>query len=208
MHYSPPLFRRPWVWIRRFRHRRGYGVHSPFAYSFLRGVVYERGTYYAYAALDGLHPWWVRWLKAYPLQCSRLLFRLANYVHPHTIVLLGDRPTERAYMAAAVPTARWVTPDGMPPDGTSPHSTPSPLEHSAPPDLLFVSHEHLKPFHLPPMPPASMVIAEGIHHDSDALAAWHRLQHDPQTVITFDLYDYGIILFGPRLNRQHYIVNF
>jgi hypothetical protein len=58
------------------------------------------------------------------------------------------------------------------------------------------------------MPPASMVIAEGIHHDSDALAAWHRLQHDPQTVITFDLYDYGIAFFNHDIHKQHYKVNF
>ena len=46
------LLGNPLVWLMRFRHRCGYGVHSPFAFNFLTGVVYERTPYYAYARLD------------------------------------------------------------------------------------------------------------------------------------------------------------
>ena len=46
-----PLWRHPVVWLRRFRHRCGYGVHSPFAFQLIRGVVYERGEFYAYRPL-------------------------------------------------------------------------------------------------------------------------------------------------------------
>ena len=116
------LIRRPWVWFYRFRKRRGYGVHSPFAYSFLTSVVYERTAYYAYHDLNRLHPWWVRRGGLYPLTCRRLLFRLANYVHPQRICIMGDRPVERAYLTAAVPRAKWVEGDA---------------------DFLFVAHEQL-----------------------------------------------------------------
>ena len=34
-------------WLRRFRKRRGYGIHSPAAFQFVTGVVYEKGEYYA-----------------------------------------------------------------------------------------------------------------------------------------------------------------
>ena len=184
------LVRRPWIWIARFRHRRGYGVHSPFAYNFLRGVIFERSPYYAYEHLACLHPWWVRWPQAYPMSCRRLLFRLVNFTHPHTMTLLGNRPVERAYLEAAVPSAQWV----------------QPAEGAA--DFIFVAHEELPHLVLPHMPSSGMVVAEGIHHDKVALAAWHNLQADPQTGVTFDLYDYGIALFDHSVHKQHYKVNF
>ena len=31
-----------WVWLKRFRHRKGYGVHSPFAYDFITRVIYGK----------------------------------------------------------------------------------------------------------------------------------------------------------------------
>ena len=187
------LVRRPWVWLLRVRHRKGYGVHSPSAYAFLRGVVYESSTYYAYAELDRLHPWWQRWLHLYPVRCRRLLFRLANFVHPGTILILGERPIEEAYMRAAVPLATIV--------------------HDAPPahgELWFVARESLSvlPTPLPPMTEDGMLIVEGIHADAAALDRWRAIQQDPQTVITYDLYTYGLVFFDSTKHPQHYIVNF
>lgn len=181
------LVRRPWIWFARFRQRRGYGVHSPFAYSFLRGVVYERTPYYAYGRLSQLHPWWVRWLAGYPITCRRLLFRLANFTHPRTIAVVGHRPIEEAYLSAAVPSAQRTEQQG---------------------DFIFVANESLNAFQLPPMPTAGMLVAEGIHHDHASLEAWKKMKDDPQTAITFDLYDYGIALFNHDLQKQHYKVNF
>ena len=171
----------------RFRQRRGYGVHSPFAYAFLRGVVLERTPYYAYSHLALLHPWWVRWSRSYPMQCRRLLFRLANYAHPRTMAVYGNRPVERDYLQAAVPSARLT-------DG--------------PADFIFVGHEVLAEWKLPEMPPSGMVVVEGIHHDNASRQAWQRLRSATQTIVTFDLYDYGILFFNPTLTPQHYIVNF
>ena len=99
------LFRRPWIWLSRFRQRKGYGVHSPFAYSFIRGVVLESSAYYAYADLAHLHPWWVRWFRLYPMQCRRLLFRLANFAEPRTVVLRTEDEVAKKYIRAAVPRA-------------------------------------------------------------------------------------------------------
>ena len=99
------LFRRPWIWLSRFRQRKGYGVHSPFAYSFIRGVVLESSAYYAYAELSPLHPWWVRWFHLYPMQCRRLLFRLANFAEPHMVELRTADEVAVKYIQAAVPRA-------------------------------------------------------------------------------------------------------
>ncbi len=31
-----------WIWLKRFRHRKGYGVHSPFAFDFITRVIYGK----------------------------------------------------------------------------------------------------------------------------------------------------------------------
>ena len=48
--YSP--LRRFTRWISRWRHRRGYGVHSPWAFSWITQVIYNDMAYYAYADLQ------------------------------------------------------------------------------------------------------------------------------------------------------------
>ena len=43
--------KRPFIWLSRFRYRCGYGVHSPFAFSLITDVIYEKMPYYAYFSL-------------------------------------------------------------------------------------------------------------------------------------------------------------
>ena len=43
--------KRPFIWIYRFRHRCGYGVHSPFAFNLITHVIYENTPYYKYKDL-------------------------------------------------------------------------------------------------------------------------------------------------------------
>jgi hypothetical protein len=42
---------RIWNWCSRFRHRCGYGVHSPSDFFLITSVVYEKYHYYAYRVL-------------------------------------------------------------------------------------------------------------------------------------------------------------
>lgn len=34
--------RKGWIWIKRFRYRKGYGVHSPFAFDFITRIIYGK----------------------------------------------------------------------------------------------------------------------------------------------------------------------
>ena len=44
--------KRPLIWLSRFRYRCGYGVHSPFAFSLITDVIYEKMPYYAYDLMN------------------------------------------------------------------------------------------------------------------------------------------------------------
>ena len=81
------------------RHHRsgGFGIHSPFAYNFVRTVLREPTPYYAYAGISQL----VRTIKANTTPRQRhemdlmsereakLLFRVTNFFNPSRIMQIG-----------------------------------------------------------------------------------------------------------------------
>lgn len=72
--------------LNALRHRRGFGIHSPFAYKFITEVLCQHHAYYAYAALG--HD-----------SGRRLLVRLVAFFHPHKVeVMAADAPS---WLAAA-----------------------------------------------------------------------------------------------------------
>jgi len=199
------LFRRPWIWLSRFRQRKGYGVHSPFAYSFIRGVVLESSAYYAYADLAPLHPWWVRWFHLYPMQCRRLLFRLANFAEPRTVELRTADEVAARYVRAAVPRAEVRRKEGG--LAAVPEGSPEGREAA---DFVLVGKERLEEAAAVAarMPERGMLVCEGIHESRRAKEIWRTIREAPHTGVTFDLYTYGVAFFNPKLHKQHYKVNF
>ena len=102
--FDPRSLWRPVVWVCRFRHRRGYGVHSPFAFQLITRVFYERGEFYAYRPLAA-----VRRTEACGLseRLDRLMLRLVNDVQPRRVVLWGDAVgMTRRYVEAGCRRAR------------------------------------------------------------------------------------------------------
>jgi len=167
------------VWMRRFRHRRGYGVHSPFAFHFLRDVVYEKASYYAYGELDGGLGWTQR------LRIRRglhLLLRLSNFVQPHRLLLPQGAPLEALYLKEGCRKARLEE------KATGRDRTLCYLKRPDDEVLSLLDED-------------SALILDNLHHHRQ----WFN---DLKAVVKFDLYDMGIAFFNPNYNEQYYIVNF
>lgn len=81
-------------WISRLWRSRGHGVHSPFAYRFIREVLCERQPYYAYEHI--------------PSPAQRLLYRVAVFLQPREIAGLGGADISAALMAK--PEGAWARP--------------------------------------------------------------------------------------------------
>ena len=94
-------------WFRRFRQRRGYGVHSPFAFEWITHVVYlQKAQYYAYAPLAEQHEAWQGVLS---VKDARLLFRIANHQRAQRMLVVGQGiEREIHYLQAARPSAQIV----------------------------------------------------------------------------------------------------
>ena len=160
------LIRNPFIWLRRFRHRCGYGIHSPFAFSLVTQVLYCPGRYYAD---DRLYPMKDRMLHPRLTAVRRLMFRLANHWQPTVI----SAPAEfHPYLHEGCRKAQLQVCQG--------------------PMLTFEGNR------------GNMVVLIDLQHNHET---WQKLKNEPQTTVTFDLYDLGLAIFNPKLQRQHYIIN-
>ena len=79
---------------RFLRYRKGFGVHSPFAFSFITKVVDERCKYYAYYDIELLRRQLMH--SRCPVVKSdikkshgQLLFRIVNYFKPQKLIQVG-----------------------------------------------------------------------------------------------------------------------
>lgn len=187
-------------WFLRFRYRCGYGVHSPFAFGFITGVVFERGYYYAYQKLD----------KEYPVGClarfshvrkrRRFLFRLANYVHPDVFVCHREIPSDEiAYLAAGSCHAEWKGEEAL--SGLLGKKI-----------LFYINTDRSI------LSALLKQLSETVASDSALLlrvtsreqreACVQIISDSQHCGITFDLYDYLLVFFDRKRFKQHYKVNF
>lgn len=202
--------KRPFIWLRRFRHRRGYGVHSPFAFNFITNVIYERTPYYKYDELLVSQK-----EQAKQKDCGwdyetgkvkRLLFRVVNYCQPVTIVDAGCLSASSLYLKAAKEGADYTAAADL---------SELFLEADAPVDFLYV-HDYRRPEFVEEVfnlcasrsTQRSVFVVEGIRYTPSMMALWKRLVRHERAGITFDLYDLGIVFFDKTKNKQDYIVNF
>ena len=187
--HSPPI--RTLRWLLRFRKRCGYGIHSPYAFAFVTGVIYEEGAYYAYAQLDDM-------VKRGSLRGKdlRLLFRLANFSEARKALFLGEpvEVVEQTFRLARPRCAISHAVDGAHYDWIYLADAQS-LAHAG--DSLLQAAS-----------PRAVMVVRGIHRNAHSRAAWQRLQTDPRVRVTFDLYDFGILCFEPRLNKENFIINY
>ena len=193
------LYFRPLRWLRRFRKRCGYNIHSPFAFNFVTGVIYEAGRFYAYSALESQG---VNVPKRARLKDDRLVFRVVNFAEPKRIVAVGpDAEAFRHtcdYIRAARNCPLCVNPriDEL---------------KATPPDFLYTDCEdwkaHVDHF-LPHIHDRSALLIKGIYRSKASLQAWKQLVAQPEVRVSFDLYDFGICFFEKRLNKEHFVINY
>jgi len=95
---------------KRWRHGRGFGIHSPFAYDFITLTLRERLPYYGYGALDdaaiGSHR-----DNAISTDRLRLIFRVSVRFRPDSAAILGksNAKAEQHAIALASPSTNLIT---------------------------------------------------------------------------------------------------
>lgn len=211
-------------WILRFRHRCGYGVHSPYAFQLITDVIYNTLPYYAYAPLaEGLPynlllPGHYEPASGLSLKDLRLIFRLANHQAPTHIAHHGASPATLAHLAAARTTATITdladladkTEHPCTAEAKLPCGTETNLPYTA--EFIYLDAPHhiaeLTKHGLDTLPQETMIVVRSIHRDSTALAQWLTLRDDPAVTLTLDLWRFGIALRRPKTTHENYLVNY
>lgn len=198
--------RRLFVWLRRSRYSRGFGVQSPFAYGFVRYVVNEHYPYYAYERLMRQMPDIGK--KAHKL--GRLYFRIVNWKQPEVALSFGgEQDSFRAYALAGRRAVRVVSVDS------------SALMTEVEKELLalagvvsfirVVPEGDYKEFCeriLAGAHEMSVLVVEQIHRNASMFRYWKELCAHERVTVAFDLYYCGVILFEKKHYKQYYKINF
>lgn len=202
--------RRIWNWCRRFRHRCGYGVHSPSDFFLITSVIYEKLPYYAYDRLKASAG--VNSLPHYREKVNRLLFRLVNFYRPMVLVEVGTGNGDAfRYMKEARSSM-----DAVSLEGTDWKETARQLEKELAGnkriDFLHIAHTpyYKEVFEMlfPYLHERSSVVIGDIYASKDRKAWWKELTNDERVRLTFDLYDIGLMFFDTKRYKQNFIVNF
>lgn len=196
----------PFIWLARFRYRKGFGIQSPFAYHFICDVINGNGEYYAFRELRAERRGLYQSACGNSLKMDKLLFRLANFAHPATIfapeqgMFIGRRYLSEGCTSATLYVFR---------DSGDLRNTLSLVKTVG---LLYLDstldYANIFKLAFPFLSAQSLVIIKGIHHNSDVRRWWESLKEDPRIVLSFDIFDAGILLFDHNYVKQNYIVNF
>ena len=215
-------------WIRRKRNSMGYGVQSPSDFHFVQHVLREKSPYYAYTLLDEIADKCGSQSPCYPIAVYRLLFRLANHIHPGTIIEVGGGLSIFA-MGMACPSAKCtaITSAETHVDIIYPLQSARPGVEIKSGDeiaifsqslceqqgigILHIAHtphyREIVEAALPYVNDRSLFIIEGIYDNKEKRKWWKSLQESTSTGISYDLKSIGLLFFDKSRHKNSYWIN-
>lgn len=217
-------------WTRIWQ-RRGFGVHSPFAYRLITEVLREKARFYAYEELSSIQN--ESNCNNYKIKKkrARMLFRLVNRFQPSHILEIGSSGgITTLYMKRACSNCdiTIVEPRHEIAEQTrkmlsGKHCEATVIET----DLKTVLQSYLqipdiRPFILinrqsvtaynelsallkTALLPHTIILIDGINR-KEHRSIWKNLIGDERVRIAMDMKRYGLILCNPKLNKQNYYI--
>lgn len=215
--------------LHRIRHRRGHGVHSPFAYDVITQVIEERHPYYAYGRMEPAYRQAA--CPSIPLKTACLLLRLANRFQVRQTVeigsdcgssilplLLADRRNEVVAIASSEREEQIRQHLHWAEDHLDQLQFPRALADvrlTLPTDMIVISEmpadltpEQLATWMQRHTHERSILFVCGIRNNPALASLWSHICASQDIAITMDLYDYGLAIRRPRFFKQHYTVGF
>lgn len=209
------------------QHHKGHGIHSPFAYSFIRDVIEEKIPYYGYADIYYLlseeFPDWVCDTKT-----QKLLFKTVNYFKVQNLLILGaGNGVNTFYLTAPSSKIKCM---GVETDVSNNNlardlyskwkrdieqsTDPFPTLSYAP-DCIYVNLNNYKVdpetliiYILSLVSSHSLVIIEGIRTNYRTQMLWKRFIGHDDIRVSMDLFEIGILFFDKKFFKQNYRLSF
>lgn len=244
---------------------KGHGIHSPFIFEFITRILNDKINYPAYQKVEGLRKQLLqdsrlfvvedfgvggKFLKKYEKSINsiaknaakskkygQLLFRMANYYQPATIVELGTSlGITTSYLSLAKPVAKLITMEGAREigqvakqnfnklqltnielvDGNFDETLPGVVNHLTSVDFAFIDGNHRQEpteryFQqlLAKINNDSILVFDDIHWSGEMESAWETIKEHKAVKCTIDLFFIGIVLFRREFKeKQHFVIRF
>lgn len=225
------LLTRIWIWCKRIRHLNGFGIQSPFAFSFVHTVIYRKlprktrnmlKVYRQTSPYDIRHP--------LPFRVEKLFYKLIQYSNPTFIIYIEKEFSGGIYsltLNSRCPCFGYIENEPAYTDKERPSSDKIPQltfgnigssirerlkTHACIPfayiDLKVKDASLLCELLLKRCRQDSLIILGNIHTDKGNEKLWKTLTKDKRTTLSFDLYTIGILMFDHHYYRQQYVINF
>lgn len=243
---------------------KGHGIHSPFVFDFVQKILNDHHPYKEYVQVENLRkellntqthiasedmgagsgrapgPGTVAGITnsaAKSRKLAQLLFRVARYYQPSSIIELGtSMGISTCYLSLANPQAVIITGEGNRhiaaiarknfnrlgisaihlAEGNFNETLEQMIASAPSPGLVFIDGNHreeptIKYFRqlLPCMPSSSVMIFDDIHWSAEMESAWAAIKDHPAVMLTIDLFFMGFIFFRPEFKvKQHFIIRY
>lgn len=244
---------------------KGHGMHSPFIFDFIVKVLNDKKQYPAYTIVeklrhDLLNNSGVLTVKdfgagsaidkssqrrissiaknaAKPAKYGQLLFRMAQYYKPDTVLELGTSlGITTSYLSFARPNSQVITMEGSSSiastacenfkkpelqniemvEGNFDNTLAEVVNRARTLDFVFLDGNHrLQPtvqyFNtiLGKINSGSIVVVDDIHWSSEMEQAWQAIKNHPSAKCSVDLFFIGIIFFREEFHeKQHFTIRF
>lgn len=230
---------------------KGHGIHSPFVFEFVKDILNDKRDYYAYDKIENLRKELlddqtlvdvndfgagpvvkqtyqrsiadIAARSPVPAKLGQLLFRIANYYQPKTMIELGTSlGLSGAYLAFGNTAAKLMTIEGSPAiasiaernfeklgvkninviKGNFDEQLPLVIGHQPAPDLVYIDGNHRKGpvlqyfnMFMGHIGEPSIIIFDDIHWSKDMEEAWAEIKDDPRVLMSVDLFFFGLVFF-------------
>lgn len=244
---------------------KGHGMHSPFVFQFILHVLNNRSGYLSPPEIETLRKAMQKDKRVLqiedlgagsrvaatkersvqqlaqsalkPPKYAQLLFRLAKYYRPKTIIELGTSlGITTLYLSKACPEARITTIEGSKAvaeiasenfsnlglqnikllQGNFDNLLPSVIQHLSSIDLAYIDGNHryaptVDYFHqfLSKTHNNSMLVFDDIHWSEEMEQAWDEIKAHPAVKCTVDIFFLGFVFFRSEFKaKQHFTIRF
>lgn len=212
---------------RQMKYRKGFGVHSPFAFSLITDVIEEKTPYYIYPFLQKVYGK----NSPVPFKLATLMLRLANRFHARNILEIGsdgglmvlpivltDSRNRIHSLADEVSEKKGKEFLGLAKERANQVSfarTLAEVPEDFVADMVILSyvpegyyHQQLFEYLKAHTHENTIFFIKGIRPKQKMESIWDIFCDDDNIQITMDMFDYGLALRRPRFFKQHYIVSF
>ena len=221
-------------------HHNGRGIHSPYLFRLISGVLEETCPYYCFDQIESTRTLLKKVLetsykndKAYSF-CGQMLFRLIQDAQSRILLEIGTTAgLETQYMAFSSQKAKCINitdsvelAEILQKDNEKKglknielkilacgETLESKINQLDSIDFVYFNESvgNLKMADLfnqclLKKNNGSIFVLNKIHVDSEKKKVWKKVQMCPDVRVTLDLYDLGIVLFNPNLEKNNYVI--